>query len=72
MSPDVYELTNGTISIKYYNGDCCCIAEKVLTEIKSRIERKKINAQKFADKYFTSCYLQSICDSLKQKEGEVK
>jgi len=65
MSPDVYELTNGDISIKYYNGDCCCIAKEVLTEVKKRIEANQIELIKLNDKKFVDEYLQKLCNEMR-------
>ena len=65
LSPDVYELTNGDISIKYYNGDCCCIAKEVLTEIKRRIEIGEMDATKLKDKKYVDEYLRRLCNEMR-------
>lgn len=65
MTPDVYELTNGDMSIKYYNGDCCCIAKEVLTEVKKRIEANQIDVIKLNDKKFVDEYLQKLCNEMR-------
>lgn len=64
LGPAVYELTNGDLSIKYYNGNCCCIAKDVLGEIKLRIETGRLDWTKLKDKQYADEYLQSVCDSL--------
>lgn len=65
MTPDVYELTNGDVSIKYYNGDCCCIAKDVLTEVKLRIENNQIDVAKLKDKKFVDDYLRNLCNEMR-------
>ena len=69
MSPDVYELTNGDISIKYYNGNCCCIAKDVLIEMKSRIEKNEIIIDSLNNKKFVDNYLQKLCNEMRGKNS---
>lgn len=68
FGPDVYELTDGEISVRYYNGDCCCIAKEVLEELHNRVDAGKVDWQKFADKKFAKEYLSKLCEELKMKK----
>jgi hypothetical protein len=68
FGPDVYELTNGEISIKYYNGNCCCIAKEVLMEVQRRIESNELDWTKLRDKTFADQYLQKVCDELRESD----
>lgn len=67
FGPDVYELTDGEISVRYYNGDCCCIAKEVLEELRYRVNSGKVDWQKFSDKKFADEYLKNLCIELKLK-----
>ena len=69
LGPTVYELTDGNHSIKYYNGQCCCIAKKVLEEIKQQIEDNELSWQDMKNKEFADKYLQQICNELKSDDG---
>ena len=64
----VYELTDGNISIKYYNGLCCCIAKEVLEEIKTMVSEGELNWYKFADKKYADERLKVICKMVKGEE----
>lgn len=33
MGPDVYYATDGETEVRYYNGQCCCVAKKVLQSL---------------------------------------
>jgi hypothetical protein len=48
MVPTTYELTDGTTSINYYNGNCCCVAKPVLEYIKTEIESGLIDTKQLA------------------------
>ena len=65
FGPTVYELTDGNISIKYYNGNCCCIAKEVLEKVKKNVESGKLDWQKMQNKEFADKYLQQVCNELK-------
>ena len=60
LSSDTYILTNGDIAIHYYNGDCCCIAEEVLQELKRRIELGEVNSEMLRDKEYVNKLLREI------------
>jgi len=68
FGPDVYELTNGGISIKYYNGNCCCIAKDVLVEMKNRIEKGVIEIDSLKSKKFVDSYLRDLCWLIKSEK----
>jgi len=65
LSSDTYTLTNGDIAIHYYNGDCCCIAEEVLQELKRRIESGEVNSETLRDRKYANKLLREICKELK-------
>ncbi len=72
LTPNVYELTDGNISIKYYNGQCCCVAKEVLTELKTRIETGQIDPARLKDKTFVEKTLQQLCNELKNNQEKIK
>lgn len=69
FGPDVYELTDGELSVRYYNGDCCCIAKEVLEELRNRVNSGKVDWQKFADKKFADEYLKQLCAEMLQESN---
>lgn len=64
LGPDVYELTNGDISVKYYNQQCCCIAKEVLIELKRRIEAGKVKPERLKNNRYKEMILKQICKQL--------
>jgi len=68
LGPNVYELTDGKISITYYDGDCCCIARDVLKEIKRRVEEDNLEWGLFNDSLYTKNYLSQLCQEMRAKE----
>lgn len=64
-NPSTYELTDGTNSITYYNGDCCCIAKYVLLEVKARVERNELRWEALiTDREFRGRYLRNLCKEM--------
>ena len=68
MAPDVYELTDGSVSYFYANGDCCCIAEEVVESVLGDYKNGKISQQQWNDKQFMKNYLDSTCIKIKEME----
>jgi hypothetical protein len=68
LGPNVYELTDGVISINYYDGDCCCIAKAMLTEIKRRVEEDNLDWNLFKDSLYTKNYLSQLCQEMRGKQ----
>jgi len=68
LGPNVYELTDGKISITYYDGDCCCIARDVLKEIKRRVEEDNLEWGLFNDSLYTKNYLSQLFQEMRAKE----
>lgn len=65
MGPDTWEATDGKISVPYYNGNCCCVAEQVLQNLADKANSKEMDWSKMADPEFRSAILQSECRKVK-------
>lgn len=68
LAPDVYELTDGSVSYFYYNGDCCCVAKEVLENVLADYKSDKISQHNWVDKEFMYKYIDSICIKIKEME----
>lgn len=68
MGPDTWEATDGKISVHYYNGNCCCIAEKVLHEVARRANEGELDWSKMADPKFRDSILKTICEEFRMKQ----
>lgn len=65
MGPSTYEATNGKISVTYYNGACCCVAEQVLENLADYANSGKLDWSKMADKDFADKVLEEECQRVK-------
>lgn len=61
MGPDVYYATDGKTEVRYYNGQCCCVAKKVLESLADRANSGELDWSKMADKDFRSFELKQQC-----------
>jgi hypothetical protein len=67
MGPDTWEATDGKISVSYYNGNCCCVAEKVLESLAKQANNKKLDWSKMADPKFRASTLAAECEKVQGK-----
>ena len=65
MGPSTYEATDGTISVFYYNGNCCCVAEQVLINLADRANRGEFQWSIMADKAMKDKMLEEECQRMK-------
>jgi hypothetical protein len=61
MGPDTYEATDGKVSVGYYNGDCCCVAEQVLDNLAAKANKGELDWSKMADEKFKRETLWNEC-----------
>lgn len=61
MGPNVYYATDGKIEVRYYNGQCCCIAKKVLESLADRANSGKLDWNRMADEKFQDYELALQC-----------
>jgi hypothetical protein len=64
MGPDSWEATDGQVSVSYYNGDCCCVAERVLLNLAAQANRQELDWSKMADPEFSQSALAAECKKL--------
>jgi len=67
MGPDTWEATDGKTSVSYYNGNCCCVAEKVLESLAAQANNKKLDWAKMADPKFKDFTLAAECKKMQGK-----
>ena len=79
MGPDVYELTDGDISVKYYNGNLCqgallkgFNAKDVLKEVKRQVESGELKWELMRNKVFAKEYLHEVCYQMKLEKAEMR
>lgn len=70
MGSDVYEATDGKVSVKYYNGECCCIAKEVLKRLAEDANSGLLDWDMMQDEIFRKAALRLVCDEL--KKGDLK
>lgn len=67
MGPNTWEATDGKTSVSYYNGSCCCVAEKVLHSLAEKANRNELDWSKMADPTFRESTLAAECKIQKDK-----
>jgi hypothetical protein len=67
MGPSTWEATDGKISVSYYNGNCCCVAEQVLKNLAEKANRHELDWRQMADPKFREDALANECKKLQSK-----
>lgn len=68
MGPNTWEATDGKVSVSYYNGNCCCVAEKVLENLAEQANKKTLDWSKMADPKFKEETLAAECKKAQQEK----
>lgn len=66
FGPTVWEATDGTTSVTYYNGNCCCVAEEVLESLARQANQNELHWPKMADEKFKKAILNAECKIQKE------
>lgn len=61
MGPDTWEATDGKVSVSYYNGNCCCVAEEVLQTLADKANSGQFDWSKMADEKYKEQVLADTC-----------
>jgi hypothetical protein len=64
MGPNVFEATDGKVSVSYYNGNCCCVAEKVLESLAKQANSGMLDWNLMQFKEFRERVLKEECDKM--------
>jgi hypothetical protein len=67
MGPDTWEATDGKVSVSYYNGDCCCVAEKVLENLAALANKELLDWNLMQGKEFRERVLREECKKAQGK-----
>ena len=71
MGPETWEAYKDGISVGYYNGNCCCVAEKVLKQIVYDANHGILDWNRMRDKDFQDKTLSEYCEMIRaRKESE--
>ena len=69
MSPEIYEATDGNISVYFYDGSCCCVAKKVLENLAYKANTGGLDWKKMEDESYQKQILSEECEKIKIKEN---
>lgn len=65
--PTTWTATDGKTDVNYYNGNCCCVAEKVLNSLADRSNAGEFPWSDMSNEAFKKSKLEEQCKIEKEK-----